>query len=136
MLDSLRSQKTNLKARFRQNYLRRLSFWASDPFRLVGAPNESLTLIIIYYLFKTHLGKQISLLESVRRQKTHLKARFRKNQLQGLSFCARWVFKCCWSSNWVPTNYINVLYVQILICDHKNFARVTSEPKYPFLGSI
>ena len=28
-------------------------------------------------------------------------------------------------------NYINVLYVQILIWDHNNFARVTSEPKYP-----
>ena len=29
-------------------------------------------------------------------------------------------------------NYINVLYVQILIWDDKNFARVTSDPKYPF----
>ena len=29
----------------------------------------------------------------------------------------------------MPTNYIHVLYVQILIWDHDNFARVTSEPK-------
>ena len=32
----------------------------------------------------------------------------------------------------MPTNYTNVLYVQILIWDHNDFARVTSEPKYPF----
>ena len=32
----------------------------------------------------------------------------------------------------MPTNYINVLYVRILIWDHNNFARVTSEPKYHF----
>ena len=32
----------------------------------------------------------------------------------------------------MDTNYINVLYVQILIWDHNNFARVTLEPKYPF----
>ena len=31
-------------------------------------------------------------------------------------------------------NYINVLYVQILIWDHDNFARVTWKPKYPFQG--
>ena len=32
-----------------------------------------------------------------------------------------------------PYDYINVLYVQILIWDHNNFARVTSEPKIPNL---
>ena len=30
-----------------------------------------------------------------------------------------------------PTNYINVLYVQIMIWDDNNFARFTSEPKNP-----
>ena len=29
-------------------------------------------------------------------------------------------------------SYLNVLYVRILIWDHNNFARVTSEPKYYF----
>ena len=30
----------------------------------------------------------------------------------------------------MPTNYINVLYVQIQIWDYNNFARVTSEPRF------
>ena len=32
----------------------------------------------------------------------------------------------------MPTNYINVLYVQILIRDHNNFARVTFEQNIHF----
>ena len=62
-------------------------------------------------------------------KKTHLKARYRQNYLQVLSFWARWDFKCFQSTKWVRTNYINVLYVQQLIWDHDNFARVTSQPK-------
>ena len=29
----------------------------------------------------------------------------------------------------MPKTYYNILFVQIHICDQKNFARVTSEPK-------
>ena len=38
-------------------------------FRLVGAPNEFLILIIIYYMFKYSFRIQTTLLESLRRQK-------------------------------------------------------------------
>ena len=38
-------------------------------FRLVGAPNESLIIIIIYYMFKYSFGIQTTLIESLRRQK-------------------------------------------------------------------
>ena len=48
-------------------------------FMLVGAPNESLILIIIYYIFKYSFGIQTTLLESLRRQKSILKAIFRQN---------------------------------------------------------
>ena len=33
--------------------------------RLVGAPNESLILIIIYYMFKYSVGSKTTLLESL-----------------------------------------------------------------------
>ena len=58
-------------------------FARNEFFRHVGAPNESLMLIIIYYMFKYSFDIQTTLLESVRRQKKKgiLKAIFRKNLL-------------------------------------------------------
>ena len=44
-------------------------FPRNELFRLVGAPNESLIVIIIYYMLKYSFGIQISLLESLRREK-------------------------------------------------------------------
>ena len=44
--------------------------------RLVEAPTESLSLIIIYYMFEYTFGIKTTLLESLRNQKTNLKARF------------------------------------------------------------
>ena len=44
-------------------------FARSDLIRLVGAPNESLRLIIIYYWFKYSFRIKISLLESLRSRK-------------------------------------------------------------------
>ena len=41
---------------------------------LVGAQNESLRLIIIYFMFKTAFGFKTILLESLRSLKTHLEA--------------------------------------------------------------
>ena len=67
LLESLRSQKSSYND---------LGFAGNEFLRLVGAPNESLILIIIYYMFKYSVGIK------------------------------------------------------------KHFARVTSEPKNPFTGTI
>ena len=56
-----------------------LVFALGDFLWLVGAQNEYLTLIIIDYSVKYIFGIKITLLESLRSQKTHLKARFRQN---------------------------------------------------------
>ena len=50
-----------------------LVFARNEFFRLVGAPNESLILIIIYYMFKYSVGIKATLLESLRSQKSILK---------------------------------------------------------------
>ena len=54
-----------------------LVFTRGEFLRLVGAQNESLILIIMYYIFKNTSGTKKTLLESFRSQKTHLQARFR-----------------------------------------------------------
>ena len=41
--------------------------------RHIGAPNESLRLIIIYYMFKYTFGTKITLLESLQNQKMPFK---------------------------------------------------------------
>ena len=48
----------------------------NDFLRLVRAPNESLILIIICYMFKYSVGVKTTLLESLRSQKSILKAIF------------------------------------------------------------
>ena len=54
--------------------------------RLVGAPNESLILIIIYYVFKYSVGIKTTLLESLRSQKSILNAIFGKPSYNDLVF--------------------------------------------------
>ena len=56
-----------------------LVFVQNDFLRLVGAPDESLILIIIYYMFKYSVGIKTTLLESLRSPKSILKAIFRQN---------------------------------------------------------
>ena len=53
----------------------------SEFLELAGAPNESLRLIIIYYMFKHTFGIKKTLLESLQNQKSHLKAQFRQKYL-------------------------------------------------------
>ena len=48
-----------------------LVFDRNDFLRLVGAPDESLILIIIYYLFKYSVGIKTTLVESLRSQKKY-----------------------------------------------------------------
>ena len=47
----------------------------SEFLKLVGPPNESLRLIIIYYIFKYTFVIKKMFLESLQSQKSHLKAR-------------------------------------------------------------
>ena len=56
---------------------------------LVGAPTESLSLIIRYCTFEYTFGIKITLLESLQCQKSPLKARFRHKLLKGLRFYAK-----------------------------------------------
>ena len=56
-----------------------LVFVRNDFLKLVGAPNEPLIVIIIYYIFKYSVGIKTTLLESLRSQKTILKDLFRQN---------------------------------------------------------
>ena len=54
-----------------------LVFVRNDFLKLVGAPNEPLIVITIYYLLKYSVGIKTTLLESLRSQKTILKDIFR-----------------------------------------------------------
>ena len=79
LLDSLQSpKKTNLKSWFKESY-KDLVFARGEFLRLYGAQNECLRLIIIEYILKYIFGIKITLLESLRSQKTLLKARFMQN---------------------------------------------------------
>ena len=77
--ESLRSQKIILRAIFRQTSFADLVFAQNDFLRHVGAPDESLILFIIYYKFKYSVGIKTTLLESLRSQKSILKAIFQQN---------------------------------------------------------
>ena len=54
LLESLRSQNTQFRARFRQTSYKDLAFARDEFLSVVGAQNESLRLIIIYYI-KSHI---------------------------------------------------------------------------------
>ena len=56
-----------------------LVFTRNDFLGLPVAPNESLILIIIYYMFKYSVGIKTGLLESLGSQKSILKAIFWQN---------------------------------------------------------
>ena len=51
-----------------------IGFARGEFLRLVGSQNESLRLIIIYFMFKYAFGFKTILLESLRSLKTHLQA--------------------------------------------------------------
>ena len=73
MLESLRRQKSILKANFDKTSYKDLVFPRNDFLGLVCAPNESLILILKYYMFKYSVGIQTTLLESLQRQKKYFK---------------------------------------------------------------
>ena len=79
LLESNRSQKSIEWLYFGKTSYKDIVFAQNDFLRLVGDPNESLILIIIYYMFKYSVGIKTTLLESIRSQKSILMAIFRQN---------------------------------------------------------
>ena len=114
---------------------RDLVFARSDLVRLVGAPNESLRLIIIYYLFKYLFGITTTLLESLRSQNTQFRARFRQTSYKGLVF-ARGEFLSVVGAQNEFIRLITIYYIKLHIWNLNNFARFTSEPKNKSKGSV
>ena len=73
LLDSHRSQKAPQRLDFGKTSYTDLVFARGEFLRFFGAPNESLKLIIIYYIFKYTFGDQTTLLDSHRSQKKPFK---------------------------------------------------------------
>ena len=86
LLESLRSQSTHFRARFRQTSYKDLVFARGELLSVVGAQNESLRIILMYYMFKYWFGMTTTLLESLRSQNTHFRARFRETSYKDLVF--------------------------------------------------
>ena len=97
----------------------------SEFLEIVGAPNESLRLIILNYMFKYQ--KNFAWVTS--EPKKPFKGLISAKQLIITCFSAKQVFNEYWSSKWVPKTYYIILYVQIHILDKNNFSKVTSEQK-------
>ena len=57
LLEPLQSKKSIFKAIFRQNNYKDLVFARNEFLRIVGSPNQSLILIIMYYMIKLYFGK-------------------------------------------------------------------------------
>ena len=90
-LESFRSKNTHFRARFRQPGYKDLGFrdlvFARGEFlSVVAAQNESLQIILMYYMFKYLFGITTTLLESLRSQNTHFRARFRQTSYKDLLF--------------------------------------------------
>ena len=79
LLESPRSKKSILKAIFGKTSYKDLVIAQNVFLRPFLAPNESVILIIIYYMFKYSVGIKTTLLESLRSQKSVLNAIFRQN---------------------------------------------------------
>ena len=79
LLESLRSQNTQFRARFRHTCYKDLVFARGQFLSVAGAQNESLRIILMYYMFKYWFGITTTFLESLRSQNTHLRAWFRQN---------------------------------------------------------
>ena len=79
LLDSNRSQKALQRLDFGKTCFKDLVFARGEVLGFFGDTNESLRLRIIYYMFKYMFGKKRTLLDSYRRPRSPLKARFRQN---------------------------------------------------------
>ena len=86
LLEPLWSQNTQFRDRFRQTCYKDLVFERGESLSVVGAQNESLRIILMYYMFKYCFGITTTLLESLRSQNTHFRARFRQTSYKDLVF--------------------------------------------------
>ena len=86
MLESLRSQNTQFRDRFRQTSYKDLVFARGELLSAVGAQNESLRIILMYYMFKYGFGITTTLLESLRCQNTQFRDPFRQTCYKDLVF--------------------------------------------------
>ena len=109
LLESLRSQNTHFGARFRQTSYKDLVLARVEFLSVVGAQNESLRIILMYYVFKYWFGITTTLLESLRSQNTQFRARFRQTSYKDLVF-ARGEFLSVVGAKWVPKPYYSILY--------------------------
>ena len=135
LLESLRRQNTHFRARYRQTSYKDLVFARVEFLSVVGAQNESLQIILMYYTFKYWFGIITTLLESLRSQNTQFRARFRKTCYKDLVF-ARGEFLSVVGAQNESLRLIIIYYIKLHIWDLNNFARFTSEPKNPSKGSI
>ena len=83
---SLRIQNTHFRARIRQTSYKDLVFAQGESLSVVGAQNESLRIILMYYIFNNLFGITTTFLESLRIQKTHFRARFRQTSYKDIVF--------------------------------------------------
>ena len=135
MLDSLRNQNNQFRDQFRQTCYKDLVFARGELLSIVGAQNESLRIILMYYMFKYLFGITTTLLESLRSQNTQFRARFRLTNYKDLVF-ARGEFLSVVGAQNESLRLIIIYYFKLHIWDLNNFARFTSEPKNKSKGSI
>ena len=81
---------------------------------IVGAQNESLRIILMYYTFKYRFGITTTLLESLRSQNTHFRARLRQNSYKDLVF-ARGEFLSLVGAQNESLRLIIIYYIKIHI---------------------
>ena len=112
-----------------------LVFARGEFFSVVGGQNESLRIILMYYMFKYLFGITTTLLESLRSQNTHFRARFRQTSYKDLVF-ARGEFLSVVGAQNESLRLIIIYYIKLRIWDLNNFARFTSELKNQSKGSI
>ena len=104
-------------------------------FSVVGGENESLRIILMYYMFKYRFEIARTLLESLRSQNTQFRDRFRQTCYKDLVF-ARGQFLSVVGAQNEYLRLIIICYIKSHIWDLNNFARFTSEPKNKSKGSI
>ena len=88
LLDTFRGQRSPLRLNLGKTSYKQLVLVRIEFLKLIRAPTESLRLIILNYMFKYTFGIKTTSLESLRKQKGPLKARFRHNLSKRIRFCA------------------------------------------------
>ena len=131
LLESLRNQNTHFRARSRQTSYKDLVFTRGEFFSVVGCQNESLRIILMSYIFKYWFGITTTLLDSLRSQNTHFRARFRQTSYKDLVFARGEFLNVVGAQN-------ESLRIMLISYMFKYWFGITttllefSEPKYPF----